>query len=128
MKVIQIVPVAAALCCGFASTGCIAVVGAGAAASGVAYAHNKAKAIEGASVSRVYSASLAAMRKMELDVTEKAKDGLGATIVATNIEGQRIQIRLKKIAKETTEISVMVGIVGNRHRSDLVLEAIRDNL
>ena len=110
------------------ATGCIALVAGGAAASGVAYNKNKATSVQARSITDLYSATLAAMRQPELQPQENTKDALTAKVTAYTTDGKEIRVALKKLSGETTEIKVAVGIVGDSHRADQVLEAILDNL
>jgi hypothetical protein len=102
-------------------------VGAGAAGT-VAYVKGELKAVESKDIDTVYAATKKAVEQLDLKVTQDLKDALGAKVVARDAQDKKIMINLKKMADETTELSVRVGTFGSRTKSNLIYQKIHDNL
>jgi hypothetical protein len=108
--------------------GCmVAVVGLGAAGT-IAYARGDLQAVESESIDDVYEASLKAMEELELHVTRKSKDALGAEIITYDAQDKKITIRLKSAADRTTKLSIRIGVFGSETKSRLIYQKIRENL
>lgn len=108
--------------------GCmLAVVGVGAAGT-IAYIRGDLEAVEPESLDAVYEATLAAVKELELTVTEKPKDALEARIVVHDSQDRKITIKLKNTAENTTKLSIRVGTFGSETRSRLIYQKIREHL
>ncbi|MBW8002424.1 MAG: DUF3568 family protein [Planctomycetes bacterium] len=108
--------------------GCmIAAVGAGAAGT-VAYVRGDLEAVEAASLDKVYAATEAAVRKLELTVTKKSKDALSGVVVVRDAEDKKITIKLTSTAEGMTKISIRIGIFGNETKSRLIYEQMKREL
>jgi len=108
--------------------GCmLAVVGVGAAGT-IAYIRGDLEAVESESLDAVYEATLAALKELELTVTEKPKDALEARIVVRDSQDRKITIKLTNTAEKTTKLSIRVGTFGSETRSRLIYQKIREHL
>ncbi len=108
--------------------GCVvAVVGIG-AASTVAYIRGDLESMESENIDVVYEATLKALEELELRVTRKSKDALGAEIITYDAQDKKITIRLKSAAEKTTELSIRIGVFGSEAKSRLIYQKIQKNL
>jgi len=108
--------------------GCMVVaVGAGAAGT-VAYVRGDLEAVESKKLDAVYEATLKAVKKLELNVTQETKDSLSALIVARDAQDKKITIKLNATTEDTTKLSIRVGLFGSETKSRLIYQKIHDNL
>ena len=114
-----------------ATSGCILFVAgaaAGAGAAGYAYVNGVLKATEPASLDRVWSASIDAMKDLQYSVTKQAKDALTGNLTARTASDKKIEIELKKVSDNSTEISIRVGTFGDENLSRVILDKIKKRL
>ena len=115
-----------ACCC----AGCLAVaVGAGAAGT-VAYMGGDLDTDVSEDIDTLYAASRKALDDLGLNIIEGkgGKDALSATIVARDAEDKKVQIKLKSISDEMTELSIRVAVFGDETKSQLIYNKILENL
>jgi len=111
----------------FVLQGCV-VAAIGAGAGTVAYVMGDLEAFESADIDKVYDAGLAAAEDLELNVTQKSRDALSATIVARDAQDKKITIKLVSTAEGSTKISIRVGMFGSETKSQLIYNQIRKHL
>ena len=93
------------------------------------YSRGKLYAVAGQDMNRVYLATQKALKQLELEVIEQAKDVFIAKIVARAADGKKIMIWIKPISGDSSELSIKTGkLVGNEERSRVIYEKIRQNL
>jgi uncharacterized lipoprotein len=92
------------------------------------YQAGKLYASSGKDVDAVYTATLQAMDKLELKVTDKAKDVFAAKVVAKSADGKEIIVRIKPTADKKTEYNIQIGPFGNEERSRKVFTEIENSL
>lgn len=107
--------------------GCV-VAAVGLGAGTIAYVRGDLQAVESESIDDVYDASLKALEELELRVTRKSKDALGAEIITYDAQDKKIRIKLKSVAEKTTELSIRIGVFGSETKSRLIYQKIRENL
>lgn len=76
----------------------------------------------------VYRAAVTAMDKLQLTVTEKSKDELGARLVAREVQGGDIKIDIVSVSPQLTHLTIRIGLLGEEAKSRAILKAIEDNL
>jgi hypothetical protein len=76
----------------------------------------------------VYQATLDAMNGLDLPVLSKTKDALTAEIVARDAQDKKVTIKLKAATEETTKLSIRIGTFGDKTKSQLIYDKIRENL
>jgi hypothetical protein len=82
------------------------------------YQNGKLYASAGKDVDAVYQASLVAMEKLQLKVTDKAKDAFGAKVQAKTSDEKDVWVTIKSSEdKKTTGYTIKVGTFGNEERS-----------
>lgn len=100
-----------------------------AAAAGIAiYSLGELRSIEQASVDRTWQAAQRAVEDLHYTITSREKDAFGAKLISRGAGDKKIEINLKKLSTETTEVRVRVGIFGDESLSRLVLKRIKKNL
>lgn len=92
------------------------------------YASGNLTAVLSANVEQSYDASLKALEELQLTPTEKAKDALGANITAKTSADKKISIALKRVNDMTTDITIGVGMTGDKHISADIYQKILANL
>ncbi|HYF01655.1 MAG TPA: DUF3568 family protein, partial [Planctomycetota bacterium] len=76
-------------------------------------------------VDKVFDASLAAVKGMELRVVEDRRDALGGRIVAERADGRKVTVSLRSPREKTTNVDVRVD-PGDRPMAERIHESIAD--
>jgi hypothetical protein len=114
------------------TAGCAAaLIGAGAAA-GVgtyAYVQGEASQTHSGSFDQVWSASLSAVKGMNLDVVDSTRDALGGEIKARRpVDGQQVTLKVEPIGSSSTRVKVRVGLFGDEDESRRIQQRISSTL
>jgi hypothetical protein len=129
MKIKSFVALGLAAVLGLFCTGCIALVVGGAAGAGTyAYVSGELKTTESASLDRAWSASQGAIKELQFKVTTEQKDALQGRLIARTAADKKVEVNLKKISDNTTEIRIRVGTFGDEDLSQLILQKIKKRL
>jgi hypothetical protein len=102
-----------------------AAAGGAAGAGAVAYIDGELKSTEEVSLNRAWKATEKAMCDLDFRITDKAKDALDAQLKASGASGKKIQVALKRISKNRTEIRIRVGTFGDESLSLQILDTIK---
>ena len=97
-------------------------------ADSAVYAGGKLYAVSSQDLNRVYAATLAALKQLEIDVTEKNKDVFYAKVVSKVADGKTITIRMEPGADKGTELRIQTSRFGNEERSRVIYKKIQENL
>jgi hypothetical protein len=81
-----------------------------------------------AGVEKSYDATLKALEQLQLTPTEKAKDALGAKIVARTSADKKVNIALTRVTDTSTEMKIGVGTIGDKDISKTIYDKIMENL
>ena len=92
------------------------------------YASGNLSAVLAADVQKSYDAALKACGQLELPVTEKTKDALGAQIVTKTAADKKVTISLKRVTDATTDLVISIGTVGDKETSSNIYTKILENL
>ena len=93
------------------------------------YSGGKLYAVAGKDLNSVYLATQKALKQLELEVIEQAKDVFIAKIVAKAADGKKITIWIEPGPGDSSELSIRTGkLGGNESRSRVIYEKIRQNL
>lgn len=108
-------------------TGCIAAaVGVAAGSIGViAYANGELLTTERIALGDAWEATLQAVETLELRVEQKPKDGLSGQVTARTADGTKVTIKLTRQSAELTDLSIRVGVFGDRAKSQQILAEIK---
>jgi uncharacterized protein YunC (DUF1805 family) len=92
------------------------------------YATGNLSATLAADVQKSYDAVLKACGQLELPVTEKTKDALGAKIVTKTAADKIVTVSLTRVTDATTDIVIEVGMVGDKETSSNIYTKTLENL
>ena len=92
------------------------------------YSGGKLYAVSSQDMANVYAATLKALEELEINVTEKAKDAFYAKVVAKGADGKRITINIKPKEGNGAAFTIKVGTIGEKRRSSIIYEHIKQNL
>jgi hypothetical protein len=110
----------------------IGVIGCGApkfySTEGGVYQNCKLYAVSGKDADAVYAAALQAMDKLQLQVTDKAKDVFTAKVIAKSADGKIIVVNMKPTADKKTEYNIQVGTLGDEERSRKIFTEMENAL
>ncbi len=108
--------------------GCGAVIVGGAAAGATyAYVNGQAKAMYNVDLNTAYRASIDALHDLSIPVVEERKTADEATVEA-KLSGDTVTVSLDAVGEDATEITVRVGLMGNKTSSARIHKAIRERL
>ncbi len=89
----------------------------------------KLYAVSSQDMNSVYLATQKALKQLELEVVEQAKDVFIAKIVAKAADGKKITIWIEPGPDDSSELSIRTGkLGGNEERSRVVYKQIQQNL
>jgi hypothetical protein len=88
------------------------------------YQHGKLYAMASKDIDAVYQATLQAMDKLQVAVTDKAKDVFGAKVVAKSADNKIIAVKIKPTEGQKTQFEISVGAFGNEERSRKIYDEI----
>lgn len=75
-----------------------------------------------------WPAALKAVEQLNLTVERENIDALGGALTVKRADGTHVAIRLKPLSSSSTRIRVRVGWMGNKTKSVLIHDAIRNAL
>ena len=105
--------------------GCSGVtVGTNEAAGTYNYVTNSLQVDYDAPLSRVWPATLAAVKQLNLETDVKNHDGLGGLINGTMADGKTFSVKLDRKSAKLTTVTVRVGTFGNMDKSKAIHETI----
>jgi hypothetical protein len=101
------------------------VVGAAGGAAGAVYIMGKLTEELDYGVPAVHGAVLAAMKELDLKVSEDRADKLSAHVESEFADRAHVWIDLESIGESRTKVTVRVGLTGDEVRSRKILEATK---
>ncbi len=81
-----------------------------------------------AAFSKVHTATIAALKDLELPINKDQKKGLKARIESQFPEGKHVWISVRAVTESSSKVTVRVGAFGDKARSQKIFEAIHQNL
>jgi hypothetical protein len=81
------------------------------------YQNGKLYASSSKDLDAVYQATIQAMDKLQLKVTDKIKDVFAARVKAVSADNKIIIVNIKPYGDKKTEYTIMVGTLGDEERS-----------
>ena len=122
----------ALLCClgvAAATAGCVAVAaGAAAGYAGYEYSDGECVGVAGATVDKVYHATLSAAEQMQMTVKTKSREVNKAEFTLRQPDGTPVEVSLMRQSPEFSRITVRVGTFGDEPRSRQIIAKIKENL
>lgn len=75
-----------------------------------------------------WGATLRALDKLNIQVQDKAVDGLGGGILAYRADQTKVSVTFEPVSKRATRVSIKVGAFGNREQSENIHDLIQQEL
>lgn len=110
------------------TSGCVAVVAAGAGAGAVAYLRGDLDATLGVGLDPAVRAANQAIERLRFAKVSESRDAMQAILVARNAADKRIEIKLERASDALTKIKIRVGVFGDEALSLAILEKVKANL
>ncbi len=79
-------------------------------------------------IERVYQAVQESVGKLGLTTVMAEQDGVAAEVLARDAQGQNISIKLEAVGPDKTELTMRVGMLGDKNKSRVIFRQIQDNL
>ena len=76
----------------------------------------------------VWNASSDALQSLEMPVVSQQRDALKGTIMAKRADGSDVRVDVKYLTENTTQVSIRIGLFGDRADSARVHETIQARL
>ncbi len=109
--------------------GCAAIVAGGVAAAGtVVWVKGNLKEVLEHPVPKVQAAAVATLKEMGMPVRESKGDALSARVNSQFSDGTEVWIGVDSVDEDLSELSIRVGVTGDRYRSERILEGIHKKL
>lgn len=109
-------------------SGCVAVVAASAAGTGVAWYSGRLEANLGDDLNSVYKASQKALAQLEFAKISENKSSIDAQLVSRTALDKKVDIVLTQVTPKSTKVAIRVGVFGDETLSLAVLDKIKANL
>jgi hypothetical protein len=109
-------------------TGCVAVMAAGAAGTGVAWYRGQLEANLDQNIEAVFAASQKALRQLEFARISDKKSAIDAQLVARTALDKKVEITLEKVTDRSTKVMVRVGLFGDETLSMSIMDKIKAEL
>jgi len=106
-------------------TGCVAVVAAGAAGTGMAWYRGGLEANLDQNIEAVFAASRKALNQLEFAKISIKQSMVDAEIVSRTALDKKVEIRLEKITDHSTRVTIRVGVFGDEILSMSILDKIK---
>ncbi|MBW7992385.1 MAG: DUF3568 family protein [Planctomycetes bacterium] len=94
------------------------------------YSRGKLYAVDSQDMNSVYAATVTALKELEIEVIETAKDVFYAKVVGKIADGKTITIRMEPGVNNVTDLSIKASkfLSGNEERARVIYTQIKLNL
>jgi hypothetical protein len=106
-------------------TGCVAVVAAGAAGTGVAWYSGRLEANLDQNLDAVFAASQKALNQLEFANISNKKSSVDAQLVSRTALDKKVEVTLEKVTDRSTKVIIRVGVFGDETLSMSILDKIK---
>lgn len=106
-------------------TGCVAVVAAGAAGTGVAWYRGRLEANLDQNLDAVFAASQKALKQLEFANISNKKSSVDAQLVSRTALDKKVEVTLEKATDRSTKVIISVGVFGDETLSMSILDKIK---
>lgn len=111
------------------ASGCVALaVGAAGGVAGAVYVMGKLKDEVNHDVPAVHAATVAALKDLDLKLSEDKADKMSAHLESEFADGKHVWIDLESIPENRTTLTIRVGLTGDEMRARKIHEAIKRHL
>lgn len=115
-----------------AMSGCgaalLAGAAGGAAVGGAAYVNGEHSQVHTADLDHTWTATLAALKQMNIRVDQSSKDALGGNINAQRADGTDVKIKEEPSGEGNTQVKIRVGTFGDLTASEAIQDQIAARL
>lgn len=108
-------------------SGCLAVAAGAAGAGAVAYVRGELDSTLSHPYEAVDQAVNNALAQLQLIKINEKKDAFVAVTTARSADDKKIEIKVTKLADQTTKVQIRVGVFGDEARSLAILDKINAN-
>ncbi len=109
-------------------SGCVVVAVGAASAGAVAYVRGELESTVSSPFAVANRAANIAIEQLQLVKINEKKDAFVSIITARTADDKKVEIKITKLADETTKIQIRVGVFGDEAKSLTILEKIKANL
>lgn len=106
-------------------TGCVAVVAAGAAGTGVAWYRGRLEANLDQNIEAVFAASQKALNQLEFANISNKKSAVDAQLASRTALDKKVEITLQKDTDRSTKGMIRVGVFGDETLSMSIMDKIK---
>ena len=106
-------------------TGCVAVVAAGAAGTGVAWYSGRLEANLDHNLDTVFAAAQKSLNQLEFANISNKRSSVDARLVSRTALDKKVEITLEKVTDRSTKVIIRVGIFGDETLSMSILDKIK---
>ncbi len=106
-------------------TGCVAVVAAGAAGTGVAWYRGQLVANLDQNIETVFAASQKTLKQFEFISIDSKRSAIDARLVSRTALDKKVEITLQKVTDRSTKIIIRVGVFGDETLSMSILDRLK---
>lgn len=110
---------------GASLTGCVAVVAATAAGTGVAWYNGRLDASFDHDLDAVFAASQKALAQLEFANISNKKSSVDAQLVSRTALDKKVEITLQKVTDNSTKVMIRVGTFGDQTLSMSIMDKIK---
>lgn len=110
-----------------ATSGCVAVVAAGAAGAGVAWVRGALETNLDGDVEHVFHAAQKAVADLQITKVSESSSAVDARLIARTALDKRVEIKIEK-SGSVTKVSIRVGLIGDEALSLSILDHIKKHL
>lgn len=79
-------------------------------------------------IQTAWSATLRALDKLDVQVQDKAVDGLGGSIIAQRADQTKVFVTFEPVSKRATRVNIKIGAFGNREQSENIHSLVQQEL
>lgn len=109
-------------------SGCFILLGAAAGAGGYAYASGVLEKGYDIPMDQLQNATQQGFKDLKLVLESEDTDRLSAKYRATLADGNAVKVDLKALTEKTSKIRIRVGLIGDKAKSEMILNAIENYL
>ena len=128
-RMVKVADVLLCVCLSALCSGCLALaVGATGGVAGAVYVMGKLQDEVDRPLSVVHESTVAAMKDLDLRLSEDKVDKLSAHLESAFSDGAHVWIDMESLSDSSCRITIRVGLVGDEVRSRKIYDAIKQHL
>jgi opacity protein-like surface antigen len=102
----------------------LAGVAGGAGAGTAVYVEGEDSRVHRANLDQTWTATLDALKQMNIRVEKSDKDALGGTVEAKRADGTEVKIKEEPAEGNSTQVKIRVGVFGDQNASEAIQNSI----